>query len=40
MAVFYNFCQPDFVRWLMLDGYVRQSKRALSHSLVMSFPQL
>ncbi len=30
MAVFCNFGQPNFVRWLMSDGFVRQSKRALS----------
>ncbi len=30
MAVFCNFGQPDFVRWLMSDGFVRQSKRALT----------
>ncbi len=30
MAVFCNFGQPDFVRWLILDGFVRQSKRALT----------
>ncbi len=30
MAVFCSFGQPDFVRWLISDGFVRQSKRALS----------
>ncbi len=25
--------QPDFVRWLMSDGFVRQSKRAINHIL-------
>ncbi len=29
MAVFCSFGQSDFVRWLMSDGFVRQSKRAL-----------
>ncbi len=30
MAVFCIFVQPDFVRLLMSDGFVRQSKRALT----------
>ncbi len=30
MAVFCSFDEPNFVRWLMSDGFVRQSKRALS----------
>ncbi len=33
MAVFCSFVQPDFVRWLMSDGFVRQSKRALNGPL-------
>ncbi len=34
MAVICSFGQPDFVRWLMSDGFVRQSKRALSKHAV------
>ncbi len=30
MAEFCSFGQPDFVRWLISDGFVRQSKRALA----------
>ncbi len=30
MAVFCSFGQLGFIRWLMLDGFVRQSKRALT----------
>ncbi len=27
-----SFVQPDFVRWLISDGFVMQSKRALTNS--------
>ncbi len=30
MPISCGFVQPDFVRWLISDGFVRQSKRALS----------
>ncbi len=30
MAIFCSFGHPDFVRWLMSGGFVRQSKRALN----------
>ncbi len=30
MPVSCSFVQPDFVRWLISDGFVRQSKRALN----------
>ncbi len=29
MSMSCSFGQPDFVRWLISDGFVRQSKRAL-----------
>ncbi len=29
LGIFGSFGQPDFVRWLMSDGFERQSKRAL-----------
>ncbi len=34
MAILCNSGQPDFVRWLMSDGFVRQSKRALTCRLI------
>ncbi len=30
MPISCSFVQPDFVRWLIWDGFVRQSKRALN----------